>query len=91
MAIIVHFTPKGMDETRYAEVLRRLEAAGAGTPPGRLYHACYGDRKALRVTDIYDTPQSFESFGKTLVPILASLGIDVGKPDVAPLHNVIRG
>jgi len=91
MALIVHFTPKGMDEGKYAEVLRRLEAAGAGAPPGRLHHACYGDKAALRVTDIYETPQSFDAFGKTLVPILAALGIDVGRPEVIEVHNIIRG
>ena len=91
MALIVHFTPKGMDDSKYAEVLRRLEAAGAGAPPGRLHHTCYGDKAALRVTDIYDTPQSFDAFGKTLVPILTALGIDVGRPDVIEVHNIIRG
>ena len=91
MALIVHFTPKGMDDSKYAEVLRRLEAAGAGAPPGRLHHACYGDKAALRVTDIYDTAQSFDAFGKTLVPILAALGIDVGRPEVIEVHNIIRG
>ena len=91
MALIVHFTPKGMDDKKYAEVLRKLEAAGAGAPSGRLHHACYGDKRALRVTDVYDTPQSFEAFGQTLVPILAGLGIDVGQPDVVEVHNIIRG
>jgi hypothetical protein len=91
MALIVHFAPKGMDQKKYAEVLRRLEKAGAGTPPGRLHHTCYGDRSALRVTDVYDTPQSFEAFGQTLVPILTDLGIDVGQPEVIEVHNIIRG
>ena len=51
MALIIHFSPKGMDDTKYAEVLRRLQAAGAGAPAGRLHHTCYGDKNALRVTD----------------------------------------
>ncbi len=91
MALIVHFTPKGMDDKKYSEILRKLEAAGAGAPPGRLHHACYGNKGALRVTDVYDTPASFEAFGKTLVPILASLGVDVGQPEVIEVHNIIRG
>jgi hypothetical protein len=91
MALIVHFAPKGMNQEKYAQVLRRLEQAGAGTPAGRLHHACYGDKNALRVTDVFDTPASFESFGKTLVPILGQLGIDVGQPDVVEVHNIIRG
>jgi hypothetical protein len=91
MALIAHFTPKGMDENKYADILRRLDAAGAGTPPGRLHHTCYGDRRALRVTDVFDTPQNFEAFGRTLLPILAAVGVDVGQPEVVEVHNIIRG
>ena len=89
--LIIHFSPKGMNDTKYDEVLRRLEKAGAGAPPGRLHHACYGPKEALQVVDVFDTPAHFEAFGKTLVPILSSLGIDVGKPVVTELYNMIRG
>jgi hypothetical protein len=91
MALIAHFAPKGMDEKKYAEVLRRLERAGAGAPLGRLYHAAYGDRSGLRVVDVYDTPQNFEAFGRILGPILAELGIEVGPPEAVEVHNIIRG
>lgn len=91
MALIAHFAPKGMDDKKYAEVLRRLEAAGAGAPRGRLHHACYGPTTQLAVTDVFDTPQNFEAFGKVLMPILGSLGIDVGQPEVREVHNIIRG
>jgi len=91
MALIVHFSPTGMDHAKYTEVLRRLEAAGAGAPPGRLHHVCYGPREALRVVDIYDSPASFEAFGGKLGPILAQLGIDVGRPEVFEVQHIIRG
>ena len=91
MALIVHFAPKGMDHEKYAEVLRRLEAAGNGAPRGRLHHACYGDRSALRVTDVFDTKQNFEAFGGVLMPILSAVGIDPGKPEIVEVHNIIRG
>ena len=90
MAIIVHFAVEEMNEDKYAEILRRLEKAGAGAPPGRLYHACYGAKDALIVVDVYDTPESFEAFGKTLVPILTEMGVRA-TPDVRPVHNIING
>jgi hypothetical protein len=89
MPLITHFAVTGMDDKKYAEVLRRLEAAGQGTPRGRLHHTCYGTKDSLVVVDIYDTKQNFENFGQTLVPILASLGI-VAKPEVQEVHNIIR-
>ena len=91
MAIIVHFSPSGMDKSKYDDVIRRLEQAGAGSPPGRLYHCCYESGGALKVVDVYDSQQSFERFGQTLMPILKALGIDVGQPVVSPAHNVISG
>ena len=91
MALIVHFAPKNMTQDKYAEVLRRLEKAGAGAPSGRLHHTCYGPKEKLNVVDLYDTPQSFETFGKTLVPILGALGIELGEPVITEVHNVIRG
>jgi hypothetical protein len=91
MAIIVHFEPKGLNETTYPEIMRRLDAAGAKTPRGRLHHVCYGVPSALRVVDIYATPQDFEVFGKTLMPILAAVGVDPGQPRVEPVTDIVRG
>ena len=90
MAIIVHFAVEGMNEQKYAEILRRLEKAGAGAPAGRLHHTCYGEKDALIVVDVFDTPQSFEAFGKTLVPILTEMGVRAA-PDVRPVHNIVSG
>jgi len=33
---------------------------------------------------------AFDKFGKTLMPILAEIGLDPGKPTVMPIHNIIK-
>ncbi len=91
MAIIVHFTPTGLTAATYAEGNRRLEAAGANAPAGRLHHVCYGEGSALRVMEIWDSPESFQRFGETLMPIVQSLGIVPGQPEVLPVHNIVAG
>ena len=91
MAITVHFSPRGLDKSKYDEVMRRLERAGAGSPAGRLYHCCYESGGSLKVVDVYDSARSFEQFGNTLTPILKSLGIDVGQPEVSPAYNMVAG
>jgi hypothetical protein len=88
--LIAHFTTKNMTPSTYAEVLRRLDAAGMGHPSGRLHHASYGSPDALRVTDIYDTKESLDAFGAVLMPILGALGIELLPPDVVPVHNIIQ-
>lgn len=86
--IVVKFEVRNLSAQKYDEVIRRLEAAGAGAPPGRLYHVCYGSQESLQVIDLYDSPQSFESFGRTLMPIVQEFGIEV-RPDVQPVYNTI--
>jgi len=90
MAIVVKFSVSGMSAEKYEQVLSRLEAAGAGAPPGRLYHVAYGQRENVQVIDVFDSPQSLESFGKTLVPILEQMGIKA-QPDVHDAFKIIKG
>lgn len=91
MAIAVRFTPKSMNAASYDECIKRLEQAGEGAPKGRLYHVCYGSADELGVVDVWESPETFEEFGKTLMPILQELGIDAGEPEISEIHNVIVG
>jgi hypothetical protein len=91
MAVVLRFAPQGMTAAKYDEVLDRLEKAGAGAPAGRLYHVAFGDPNNLRVSDIWDSRESFEEFGKTLRPILEELGVDSGEPEVLEVYNLKAG
>lgn len=91
MAFAVSFSPVSMDTSTYDECMKQLEAASAGAPLGRLYHACYGNGDKLQVFDVWDSLESFEQFGQTLMPILQGLGIDPGTPAVQEIHNIIKG
>jgi hypothetical protein len=91
MSIVIRFAPPAMTAAKYDECIKRLEEAGAGAPAGRLYHVCFGDKDQLRVSDIWDSRESFEQFGQTLMPILQDLGIDPGEPEIIEVHNIIEG
>jgi len=43
------------------------------------------------VFDVWDSQESFEKFGETLMPIMTELGVDPGAPQVAEIHNIIMG
>jgi hypothetical protein len=90
MAIAVYINPESMSAAQYDEVMRKLEVAGAGDPAGRLHHSSFGPADHLMVYDVWESEESFGSFGETLMPILAEIGIDVGQPEVMPVHNLIR-
>jgi hypothetical protein len=91
MALGFYFTPAGFTPERYDETLTRLEAAGAGSPPGRLYHVALESDGLVQVFDVWESQESFEAFGATLLPIMGALGVDPGQPMVAPVRNIIQG
>jgi hypothetical protein len=91
MALGFYFTPSGFTPAQYDEALKRLDAAGAGAPAGRLYHVALETDGQIQVFDIWDSQESLDAFGKTLVPIMSALGADPGQPMVSRVHNVIQG
>ena len=91
MSFVLKFTPSGFTAAKYDEVVKKLNDAGAGAPKGRSYHVCYGDPSGVHVTDIWDSMENFQAFGETLVPIMQSIGVDPGQPDVQQVHNIIVG
>jgi len=91
MALGIYFSPASMNAHQYDDCISRLAKAGAGKPAGRLYHACFGDPSKLSVFDVWDSQESFDKFGQTLMPILKEIGIDPGEPHVMPIHNILVG
>ena len=91
MSFVLTFTPSGFSAAKYDEVIKQLDAAGAGAPKGRSYHVCYGDPNGVHVTDVWDNMEDFQAFGQTRVPIMHSLGADPGQPAIQQAHNIIIG
>ena len=89
MAIGVYFSPAAMSAAKYDECIKLLKKAGAGNPPGRSYHASFGQDDHLMVFDVWSSQAAFDKFGKTLMPILQQIGLDPGTPTVMPMHKVI--
>ena len=90
MAVGVYFHPSKMNKAQYDEAMRKLDKAGQAAPKGRLYHSCFGEGDHLMVFDIWDTRESFQKFGETLMPILASIPLDPGQPDIMPVVNIVK-
>jgi len=88
VAIAVYFHPKGMTLKQFEETHRRLDQAGVSKPNGRIHHSCFGTDGDLMVYDVWESPETFDAFGKTLMPILAEVGIDAGEPAVMPIHRL---
>jgi hypothetical protein len=91
MAIGIYFRPASMSAAQYDDIMKRLGAAGAGQPTGRLHHCCFGSGDSLQVFDVWESQEAFDRFGPTLMPILQQVGVDPGQPMIEAIHNVVEG
>lgn len=91
MAVVLRATTPGFTSAKYDELVKRLEAAGAGSPAGRLYHVCFGDPNELRVSDIWESQEAFEKFGETLKPLMQEMGFAPPQIEFFEVHNIIVG
>ena len=91
MAIVIKFKHAGFTEAKYKEAIKQLSAAGQGNPKGRTFHVSYGDGNGVDILDVWESMEEFDAFGKILIPILTSLKIDLGKPDIQKIFGVIKG
>jgi hypothetical protein len=91
MAIGIYVNPASLTAAQYDDIGGRLDAAGAGKPAGRLYHACFGSGDKLQVFEIWESQQASDKFRETLMPILQEIGLDPGQLMVEPVHNLIQG
>jgi hypothetical protein len=91
MSILVRFAPAGAATTQqYDETISRLQSDGGDFPPdGMEYHCAFMADSNLRVSEVWDSQEKFEAFGRRLMPILAEVGIDPGTPEILEVYNTI--
>jgi hypothetical protein len=90
MAFVMRIAGQGFTTEKYDEVVRRLEAAGEGSPKGRIFHVSFGDPQNLRVSDIWDTRENFDRFFAVVGGIMQELGISASEPEFFEVHTTSR-
>ena len=78
-----------MTPEQYDETSRRLEKVGDWPPKGLEYHVAFVSDGKFRVSEIWDSREQFDAFGKLLMPVLSDVGIELsGDPEILKIHNV---
>jgi hypothetical protein len=90
MSVLVRFAPSNATTEQYDESIRRLQDSGDFPPDGMEYHVCFLSDGSVRVSEIWDSMEQFQAFGERLMPILADLGIDAGRPETFEVYNSVR-
>ena len=76
---------------QYDESVRRLEALGDWPPEGLAYHVAFRSEGNFRVSEIWDSREQFDAFGKRLMPVLTDVGIELsGEPEMLEIHSIIK-
>ena len=83
-------------QEQYEESVRRL-TDGSKTQldspddwpvPGLLSHTAGQGPNGFRVVDVWDSAESLESFGATLIPVLRDIGVE-GDPEIYEAHTYV--
>ena len=90
-SILVRFTAApSVTPEQYDETSRRLEKTGDWPPKGMEYHVAFVSDGKFRVSEIWDSREQFDAFGKRLTPVLSDVGIELsGDPEILKIHNVV--
>jgi hypothetical protein len=66
MALAFYFAHDGFTPEKYAEVISKLEAVGAGAPKGRTQHFALESDGAISVFDIWESQADSMGLGRCL-------------------------
>ena len=92
MSILTVFDLHTMNVDKYNQAIKGLEEAGQGNPDGRLYHVASVQKDgSITVTDVWESAELLDKFGKTLIPVLKKAGVEPVEPKVYPVQGYIQG
>ena len=87
--VVVHFQFPHTSQQQYNATWDELRKSGQPNPKGLLFHvgAPMADG-GLFVTDVWESEQAFNEFGKFLMPLLEKLDIPRVQPTIMPAYYV---
>jgi hypothetical protein len=92
MSIVVRYNPPSLTTDQYDGADRLLREAGVEPlPDGLEYPVCFGPEGNLRVSEIWDSREQFEAYGKQLsaMPVFADISFDSGgPPEIFEIHKL---
>ena len=85
--IAVYVKPETLTVEQYNKARKDLDASGANIR-GEKHHSCFGEDGQLMVFEIWDSKESYDAFGKFLMPILQEAGIVPSSQDIMEVVNL---
>ncbi len=91
MAIAVEMEFAGATIEQYDEVIAKMNFTPGGRgAPGGLFHWCAATDAGVRVTDVWDSREVFDSFAQEqMMPITQEVGIPTPELRFYDVHNYL--
>ena len=91
-SVLARFTAApSMTGDKYDQTINRLEDAGEWPPDGLAFHVAFTSDDKFRVSEVWDSREQFDAFGKRLMPVLKDAGVELeGEPEMLEVHNIIQ-
>ena len=89
MAITAIFESPGISQQQYDQALKDLEAAGLGSPNGRIHHQAAVLETGLFIVDIWESEEALGKFSEGLMPILVGTGATPAEPRILQTYNTL--
>ena len=87
---IVVFFDAHLTPAQYDQIVDGLAKAGLPvSPDGHLFHAAIRTPDGIKVVDVWESPEKFQAFGNTLIPIIQSIDPTPIQPVIYHLYNYI--
>jgi broad specificity phosphatase PhoE len=67
-----------------------LRACSRVRGSGRRGSRVVGSDGNLEVSEIWDSREQWEEFGKRLMPVLADIGVQTSEPELLETHNIVK-
>ena len=92
MSVVVRYAPVPSSTIeQYEEVMSRLQESGEMPADGFDYHVAFLSDGQLLVSEVWDSPEQLEAFGKRVMPLLADVALEhSGQPKIFDVYNIIR-
>ena len=89
---IVMVSDAGTDSVEeYDQLIKQLEEAGHGNPPGRLSHtAALKDNGSYFVVYVWESSEALQQFAQVLMPLIEAVGGVAPNLQISPVHNTIN-
>jgi hypothetical protein len=81
----------GASEEQYRQINEALGSAPESPPDGLIVHMAANTGDGIRIVDVWESREAFDTFIQGAPPAMQQLGIPPFQPEMYPVHSMFEG